>query len=99
MARQYLPNRRELETLSFEHEGVAFEASIGRFDDGSIGEIFLNAGKLGSAVHILAREAAVTMSIALQCGAPFGVLVSALPQLKDGSPAGPVGVALKMAGR
>lgn len=96
--RQYLPNRRELEAFTFDHEGVRCEASVGRFPDGSISEIFINAGKLGSGVHTMARDAAVVFSIARQCGVPFGVLFAAMAKLEDCSPAGPLGVALKIAG-
>lgn len=96
-SRQYLPNRREGETFCFENEGVSYTATISRFDDGSIAEMFLNAGKLGSAVHTMARDAAVVFSISRQCGVPMGVLYSALAKLEDCSPSGPVGVALKIA--
>lgn len=97
MTRQHLPNRRALETFAFDHEGVACVASVGRFDDGSLAEIFINAGKLGSGVHTMARDAAVVFSISRQCGVPFGVLYAAMAKLEDCSPAGPLGVALKIA--
>lgn len=45
----------------------------------------------------MARDAAVVFSIARQYGVPFGILFDALTKLKDGSPAGAIGVALKMA--
>lgn len=95
--RRQISNRRQLESFSFEHEGVKHRASIGRFDDGSPAELFMNSGKLGSALHTMGRDAAVLYSIARQYGAPAQVLYDALSKLKNGDPAGPIGVALKMA--
>jgi hypothetical protein len=98
IGRHPIANRREAETFEFEHDGVRYVASIGRFDDGSLCELFLNAGKVGSAAGTMARDAAVTFSIARQHGIPVGMLKSALAKLADGSPAGPLGRALEIAG-
>jgi hypothetical protein len=97
MTRELLPNCRRAETFSFYHEGVKYHASVGRFSDNSIAELFLNAGKIGSPVHNMARSAAVVFSISRRFGVPLGIICDALPKLKDGSPACAVGVALKMA--
>jgi hypothetical protein len=43
-----LPNRRLCESFSFELNGLKFTASIGRFDDGRIAEVFLNNHKAGN---------------------------------------------------
>lgn len=96
--REHLSNRRESESFCFAHDGVYYTATVSRFEDGSLAEMFLNAGKLGSAVHTMARDAAVVFSISRQCGVPLGILFSALAKLEDGSPAGPVGVAVSLAG-
>ena len=96
--RTQLPSRRLSETISFEHCGVPYEASISRFADGSIAELFLSAGKTGSAADTLSRDTAVLLSIARQYGVPLQLMYDALVKLGDGSPAGPVGVALQMFG-
>jgi hypothetical protein len=94
--RTVLAPRRESTGLSFEHDGVAYRATISRFEDGSIAELFLNAGKLGSAADKMAHDAAVIYSIARQYGVPERVLYDALTKLKDGSPAGPLGLVLAL---
>lgn len=94
--RSRLPDRRRSETISFEHGGVPYEATFSRFPDGSVGELFLSAGKTGSAADVLGRDAAVLLSIALQYGVPQQVLYDALAKLVDGSAAGPIGAALTL---
>lgn len=94
--REEMPDRRETWTMDFEHEGVEYAASIGYFSDGRVSEIFVSGGKPGSAVSIMSNEASIIASVALQFGAPLKTIKSALPKLKDGRPAGPLGVALKL---
>jgi hypothetical protein len=65
--RERLPNRRKAELLDFEHNGRKWTATIGRFADGRIGEIFLDAPKESPLVE-LAQDCALTASLALQSG-------------------------------
>jgi hypothetical protein len=44
--RRRLPNRRASETLSFDWLGMKFTATIARFGDGSLAEIFLTNGRV-----------------------------------------------------
>lgn len=83
-ARTRLPNRRRGDLVSFEHEGVRYTAQLGYYPNGLAAEVFLDAGKEGSAVNTMAREAAVLASIALQFGTPLKMLRDALPKLADG---------------
>jgi hypothetical protein len=46
--RERLPNRRASEIFSFELEGLRFTASVSRFPDGRIGELFVNNHKAGN---------------------------------------------------
>ncbi len=94
--RQVLPNRRGHESVTFMHRGMQYTAGIGRFDDGRIAEIFLSSEKVGSNAADLARDAAITASLALQYGCPLPTLLHALTREEDGAAAGPVGVALEM---
>jgi hypothetical protein len=88
-ARRRLPNRREHELVDFEHGGIRYTAGIGRFDDGTLAEVFLNAwGKAGSMVDVLARDTAVLASLALQCGASVDTIRHALIRNSDGSASG-----------
>jgi hypothetical protein len=63
-ARQTLPNRRPCETVEFDHDGIRYVASIGRFrHSGAISEIFMHGGKTGSAAEIAAHDGAIILAI------------------------------------
>lgn len=95
--RSILPNRRCHELIDFDFWGVDFTAGLGRVSDkdgrpkGSVQEIFMNAGKEGTAIDVMSRDAAVMISIALQHGAPIETLRHAITRNADGTPQGPVG--------
>jgi hypothetical protein len=94
MSRERLPNRRRAETLDFEYAGHLFSLTIGRFLDGRAAEIFLSSKHIGSPLEAIARDAAVTMSIALQFGADLETIRNALTKDHDGGPATLLGRAL-----
>jgi hypothetical protein len=96
--REPLRGRRAQELVSFEHGGMHYTAGIGRFDDGRIAEIFLSSDKAGSNAADLARDAAITASLALQHGCPLSTLRHALTRAQDGTAAGPIGTVLDMLG-
>jgi hypothetical protein len=87
--RERLPNHRAAELVDFEHAGRRWTATIGRFADGRIAEMFLDAGK-ESPLLDLAQESAIVASLALQSGCPLETLRHAL----SGRSAGPLGAAL-----
>jgi ribonucleoside-diphosphate reductase alpha chain len=68
--REHLPNRRPSETLAFECNGLSYLASISRFADGRLAEIFISNSKAGSHSDSACKDAAVVCSIALQHGGP-----------------------------
>ena len=95
--RRRLPNRRRHELVTFMHDAIKYHASISRFENGDIGEIFLSTDKPGSQAETVARDAAVVCSIALQFGAPIATIKHALTRLQDGNrAAGPLGAALDL---
>jgi len=94
--RRRLPNRREHELLSFEHGGIHCIAGIGRFANGDLAEIFLNTAKHGSALDVIARDAAVATSLLLQHGCSVDTLRQALTRNSDGSGSGPLAHALDL---
>jgi hypothetical protein len=96
MTREILANRHLAETFDLMSGGLAYTASIGRFADGRIAEIFLTNHKAGSAADTNARDAAVVCSIALQFGVPLDVLRRALMRDSHGAASGPLAVALDM---
>lgn len=97
MPRDVLPTRHELDAFEFELAGVIYHVTIGRSVDGQIAEVFLDAGKPGSAINIMAKDAAVVFSIARQFGAPVQAISAALSQELNGKHIGPLGIALYLA--
>ena len=93
-ARERLPNRRRCELFEFRLAGHPFTASAGFYADGRIAEIFLSSHKPGSPIEAIARDAAVTVSIALQFGVDLETIRSALTRDHDGGPATAIGAAL-----
>ena len=94
--RQRLPDRRLSESFSFEIAGLRFTATISRFDDGRIGELFLNNHKSGNQSDTNARDAAIILSFALQHGADLNAIRHALCRDSQGKALGPVGTALDL---
>ncbi|HZR74557.1 hypothetical protein [Bradyrhizobium sp.] len=97
-SRQRLPDRRASERFDFEFSGTPFSATISRFANGQLGEIFIDCHKVGSALGILAADAAILASIALQHGADLDTLRHALSRDVRGNPTSPLGVALEHIG-
>lgn len=95
-ARERLSDRRASEQIAFVCGGFKFVATISRFPDGRLAEIFLTNGKCGSDSDVSARDAAVVCSIALQFGAPLDVIRKALMRDSQGRPGGPLGVVLDL---
>jgi hypothetical protein len=92
--RQRLPNRRAAETFELDVGGLRYTATIGRFADGSIGELFLSNGRSNSAADTNARDAAIAFSFAVQHGADFEAIRRALSRDSLGRASGPLGAAL-----
>lgn len=95
-ARAKLPNRRGSLTFNLECDGLRYVATVSRFDDGRLGEIFLTNNKAGSAADTAARDAAITCSLALQFGADLDVIRRALCRDRSGKANSPLGVALDL---
>jgi hypothetical protein len=94
--RRQLPNRRGHELLSFEHGGIHYTAGVGRFENGDLAEIFLNAHKHGTAVDVSARDAAIAASLLLQHGCHVDTLRKGLTRNSDGSASGALARALDL---
>ena len=89
--RDVLPNRRRSETMTFKVGDVVYVATVGYYEDGRIGEVFLNGGKLSSAADIVARDAAIAVSFALQQGVTANRISAAFMRDANGEPQGPLG--------
>jgi hypothetical protein len=95
-ARQRLPNRRAAESFTFECNGLAYTATIARFANGDLAEIFIANAKAGSHSDSAAKDSAVVCSIALQYGVPVDVIRKALLRDSRGRPSSPLGAALEV---
>ena len=91
MMRERLPDRREAELVDFAHNGHCWTATVSRFPDGQVAEVFIDGPKEAPIVE-LAQESAIVASLALQAGCPLDVLRHAL----DGRDVGPLARALAL---
>ena len=98
MSRERLANRRSSTSVKLSLDGLRYQCSYSRFSDGRLAEVFIDAGKVGSAVNIMARDLAVVTSLALQHGATVDEIRSALAQELDGTQRGPLGELFRLAG-
>jgi hypothetical protein len=71
VTRQRLPNRRRSETFDVEAAGLHYTATVSRFADGSVAEIFVANHKRGNASDVAARDAGILISLCLQFGCPI----------------------------
>lgn len=91
MTREKLPNRRPAETFEFDHNGIEYRATLGFFDDGRWGEVFLATRKDGTDLDVAARDESVLLSLLLQHGASFKNLRKSMTREPDGSASSPIG--------
>ena len=74
-ARRRLPDEREAITHKFSIAGHEAYVTVGKYEDGSPGELFIVMSKEGSVVSGLLDSFATAVSLALQYGVPLKVLV------------------------
>jgi hypothetical protein len=95
-ARERLPDRRACESLSFTHGGMSYTASIARYPDGRLAEVFITNHKSGSDADAAAKDSAVVCSMALQHGVSVEIIRKALLRDSRGNPSSPLGAALDL---
>ena len=74
--RRHLPDEREAITHKFSIAGHEGYITVGKYEDGSPGEIFLVMAKEGSVVSGLMDAFATAISLALQYGVPLKALIN-----------------------
>jgi len=91
---QALPMRRRSETFNIAYGGLTKDhtVTVGFYDDGRPGEVFINGGKSGEQVEAIARDGAVVLSLALQHGASLDTIRVALTRDGQSAPQSIVGV-------
>ncbi|HKA04434.1 MAG TPA: vitamin B12-dependent ribonucleotide reductase, partial [Acidimicrobiales bacterium] len=80
--RRRLPDEREAITHHFsiaEHDGYI---TVGKYEDGGAGEVFMKMAKQGSTVSGLMDSLAICMSLALQHGVPLQVMADKLSHMR-----------------
>lgn len=94
--RDRLPQRRSAETIGFDHitptlATMPLVATLGFYDDGRIGEVFLYSGKVGTDLDTSLKDAAILLSFALQHGATIEAMQAAMTRNAKGDPEGVMG--------
>ena len=74
--RKRLPKTRDSRTTSFQVAGAEGYLTAGTYEDGELGEVFLQLGKQGSTLAGVMDAFSVAISIALQYGVPLEAFVS-----------------------
>jgi hypothetical protein len=93
--RERLPNRRASMTFEFIQGGHRYTATVSMFPGTSrLAEVFLGNGKTGSDADAAAKDAAVSVSVALQHGTPLEAIRKALLRGPRGEPCSPLAAAL-----
>ena len=68
--------------------------TVGYFPDGRVGEVFLNADRSNSLLDVLASDAAILASLALQHGCSLDIIAHALKRDTAGKASSPIGDAI-----
>jgi ribonucleoside-diphosphate reductase alpha chain len=76
--RKRLPDERDSITHKFSIGGQEGYLHIGKYEDGTPGEVFINIAKAGSTLYGFADLAATMMSLGLQHGVPVGTIIDKL---------------------
>ena len=88
--RQRLADRRLNETFTVEAFALRFTISISQFPDGQLAEVFATNHRAESAAGIMASDAAIAASLALQFGCPVETLRKALSRDSHGRATSPL---------
>jgi hypothetical protein len=94
--RQRLANRRASLLFDFESMDMRFTASVSRYPDSRIAELFIDNHKAGSGIGTLVRDLAIVFSFAVQHGASAEDIRRALCRDSSGRPLGPLAAALDL---
>lgn len=76
--REKLPNKRKIVTQRLKIGGQTIHFSVGMYDDGRPGELFIDMHKTGTYVRAWCSSTAKLVSLMLQYGVPLSELVEAL---------------------
>jgi hypothetical protein len=94
--RRMLPFRRPAERCEMWFRGRLYIVGVGRFENGALAEVFIDAIKQSTDGADDARDAALALSLALQYGCPAATIRNAATRDAKGAPAGIIGACLDM---
>jgi len=94
MTRTVLPNRRPSIIFDCEFRGTGYTVDVGYDIDGRPMEVFIDCHQVSSDLTALARDAAVSISLALQHGCSLQTLAGAMTRDERGNAAGVAGTAI-----
>ena len=82
--RERMPKKRKSEVYEVNMEGYNTVISLGKYEDGSYGEVFIDLGKEGSDVCGWANAFAIAVSLGLQHGVPPDKYIHTFKNMKFG---------------
>jgi hypothetical protein len=87
-AREALPQRRKCETVKLKFGGKkgAYHVTVGLYEDGRFGEVFISTNKIGTEQEALGRDIAVLISLCLQHGCTVETIRDALTREPNRAP-------------
>jgi ribonucleoside-diphosphate reductase alpha chain len=94
--RRELPQRRQALNTKFHWEGHSLFLSTGYYHDGTLGEVFISAGKLQSGMDTSVKDAGIAISMALQHGCAVETLAHAFLRKNDKEPEGIAGAVMAL---
>lgn len=80
--RKKLPDRRRQWTQKVKLSGQTIYVCFGEYEDGTLGEIFIDASKQGTFVRGILDSFARMTSLAIQCGTPLEEVVKVLKGMR-----------------
>jgi hypothetical protein len=82
-------------TFDLRHESLDYQVSVGHVVDNERLkpiEVFINGPKVGSMVEAIAHDAAVLLSISMQCGVPLDLVQRAVTRSSNEHPSSIIGM-------
>lgn len=86
-----LPGRRPNHSLEFEFEGLRYQLTVGFYENGRIGEVWLNGPRSDSALYHITQDACILISHLLQRFVSPELIEASLPRKPDGNPTSIIG--------
>lgn len=94
--RDVLPQRRRSETFNmrFGNQSKVFTVTVGYYEDGRAGEVFIDGATTGSEMADVTRDGAVLISLALQHGVPLFTMKHAVSRDRSNNAATIIGAVI-----